>query len=87
MGPAAGDDHIDLSTREGGGKFSKPLVFAVRLLVFDRKVLALNVARLSQPLDEGGDYGCFGRQRGCATNRSPGSSAAVCALSGWCSFL
>jgi len=40
------------------GQFSQPLVLAVRPAIFDRNVPALDVARPSQRLTEGGHYGC-----------------------------
>src|SRR5215467_1101378 len=40
------------------GQFSQPLVLGVHPAIFDRNVLALDVARPSQRLTEGGHYGC-----------------------------
>ena len=49
-----GHDHVDLAADEVGGQCRQPIIVALRPAVFDRQVLSLDVAALTQSLVERG---------------------------------
>jgi hypothetical protein len=57
------DDHGDAPVHQIGGQCRQPIVLAVRETVFDRQVLALDIAGFLQPLPEGNHTVIFGLSR------------------------
>ena len=55
---AARRDQIDLAADEVGGQCGQPIIVALRPAVFDRHVLALDIAGFAQPLAERGHKRC-----------------------------
>ena len=58
-------DHVDLAADEIGGQRRQPIVVVLCPAVFDRDVLALDVAGVAQSLAKRGRKGCNRAGRGC----------------------